>query len=642
MNAENLTSLSQVEAEEIANFYIHSTAVQGDITRNELRNYDAYKTLVLGFLLQQNRNGIYNFSPELVSQIKRTINLVTSSGATVTSMAKIVAKLTDPNKVIVESLKRSGIEIEEEHLDALVDALNLPVKQRQPGYGYSDAELQERKMKAIEEAIAVIANEARFQRMHSNKKSFFDQLWKIQRWAMLSSPGTALRNMASNIVVDKLGKASEKVGHAVTKMIPRRKEIGELEAKYQQYQIVGTKVSEDTKNFVDAMFNDPIYTKLEKGGKTTNVTFYDLLNDGMSKYFADNPLSRIFKSDPNDMRTASQAMARSIIVKLFGEEMFNTRGLKNEAAKTAATVMNQVASFTFKWLSDDKWIRKETMRLFGAMLTEDNIDLSEGYSTKVLDTLANAYSMAAYEYMHRDNIATKIESLVYNKLGSAGYFAYKQLFPFLTSSINWFNEALNYSPIGLAKGIINYAKMENTIRKMEVKQLKAKEEGRSELSPRFAKYLATKQIGQGIIGSVGFVAGIILASVGLAGLDEKDDKYKLRIGTNFWIDISDLVGSSGLLAGIAARSIFGEDDASFWDVTKGTMNILFDDSVYNGIISDLKYTDNLTDFFVNKTENALLSFIPNALKLFNKTLYAHTPQYSKMVHSNSYKEQWYK
>lgn len=629
VNAENLTSLSQVEAEEIANFYIHSTAVQGDITRNELRNYDAYKTLVLGFLLQQNRNGIYNFSPELVSQIKRTINLVTSSGATVTSMAKIVAKLTDPNKVIVESLKRSGIEIEEEHLDALVDALNLPVKQRQPGYGYSDAELQERKMKAIEEAIAVIANEARFQRAHSNKKSFFDQLWKIQRWAMLSSPGTALRNMASNIVVDKLGKASEKIGHAVTKMIPRRLEVREMEAKYQQYQIVGTKVSEDTKNFVDAMFNDPIYTKLEKGGKTTNVTFYDLLNDGMSKYFADNPLSRIFKSDPNDMRTASQAMARSIIVKLFGEEMFNTRGLKNEAAKTAATVMNQVASFTFKWLSDDKWIRKETMRLFGAMLTEDNIDLSEGYSTKVLDTLANAYSMAAYEYMHRDNIATKIESLVYNKLGSAGYFAYKQLFPFLTSSINWFNEALNYSPIGLAKGIINYAKMENTIRKMEVKQLKAKEEGRSELSPRFAKYLATKQIGQGIIGSVGFVAGIILASVGLAGLDEKDDKYKLRIGTNFWIDISDLVGSSGLLAGVAARSIFGEDDASFWDVTKGTMNILFDDSVYNGIISDLKYTDNLTDFFVNKTENALLSFIPNALKLFNKTLYAHTPQYSK-------------
>lgn len=629
VNAENLTSLSQVEAEEIANFYIHSTAVQGDITRNELRNYDAYKTLVLGFLLQQNRNGIYNFSPELVSQIKRTINLVTSSGATVTSMAKIVAKLTDPNKVIVESLKRSGIEIEEEHLDALVDALNLPVKQRQPGYGYSDAELQERKMKAIEEAIAVIANEARFQRTHSNKKSFFDQLWKIQRWAMLSSPGTALRNMASNIVVDKLGKASEKIGHAVTKMIPRRLEVREMEAKYQQYQIVGTKVSEDTKNFVDAMFNDPIYSKLEKGGKTTNVTFYDLLNDGMSKYFADNPLSRIFKSDPNDMRTASQAMARSIIVKLFGEEMFNTRGLKNEAAKTAATVMNQVASFTFKWLSDDKWIRKETMRLFGAMLTEDNIDLSEGYSTKVLDTLANAYSMAAYEYMHRDNIATKIESLVYNKLGSAGYFAYKQLFPFLTSSINWFNEALNYSPIGLAKGIINYAKMENTIRKMEVKQLKAKEEGRSELSPRFAKYLATKQIGQGIIGSVGFVAGIILASVGLAGLDEKDDKYKLRIGTNFWIDISDLVGSSGLLAGIAARSIFGEDDASFWDVTKGTMNILFDDSVYNGIISDLKYTDNLTDFFVNKTENALLSFIPNALKLFNKTLYAHTPQYSK-------------
>lgn len=629
-NADNLSKLTQVDAEEIINFYIHSTAIQGDITRNELRNYDAYKMLVLGYFVQQNRNGVYSFTEDLLNQVKRTINVVTSSGATVTATAKTLAKLTDPNRVVVESLKHAGIEVSDEAVDALVLALNLPTHQRQPGYGFTDTELQERKSRAIEEAIATISNDVRFQRRHStNKKSFFDQLWKIQRWAMLSSPGTALRNITSNVIVDKVGKAAEKVGQLATKALPKRKSVGEMEQKYTQYKIVGTKVSDDTKNFVEGLFENSIYTREDNKGKVTNVTFYDLMNDGMSKYFADNPLQRIFKSEDNDTRTAAQAMARSIIVKLFGEEMFNTENITNKTAKEAAKVMNKVAAFTFKFLSDDPWIKKETKRLFGAMLTEDNVPINEGYSTKVLDTLANAYAMAAYEYMHRDNFATKIESLIHNRLGSAGYFAYKQLFPFLTSSVNWFNEGLNYTPYGLAKGIINYIKLEKTIHKMEVKQLQAKAEGRSELTPRFAEYLAKKQIGQGILGSIGLITGALLAGFGFAGLDEEDDKYKLRIGTNIWIDISDLVGSSGMLAGIAMVSIFKDDDTTMWDVIKGTMNTIFDDSIYNGIITDITYSNTLTDFVVNKTENAMLSFIPNALKLFNKMLYVHAPQYSK-------------
>ncbi len=629
-NGDNLSKLTQVDAEEIINFYIHSTAIQGDITRNELRNYDAYKMLVLGYFVQQNRNGVYNFTEDLLNQVKRTLNVITSAGATVTSTAKTLAKLTDPNRVVVESLKHAGIEVSDEAVDALVNALNLPVHQRQPGYGFTDTELQKRKSKAIEEAIATISNDVRFQRRHStNKKSFFDQLWKIQRWAMLSSPGTALRNITSNVIVDKVGKAAEKVGQLATKALPKRKSVGEMEQKYTQYKIVGTKVSDDTKNFVEGIFENPIYTTRNNKGKITNVTFYDLMNDGMSKYFADNPLQRIFTSEDNDSHTAARAMARSIIIKLFGEEMFNTANITNKTAKQAATVMNKVAAFTFKFLSDDAWIRKETKRLVGAMLTEDNVPINEGYSTRVLDTLANAYAMAAYEYMHRDNFATKLESLIHNRLGSAGYFAYKQLFPFLTSSINWFNEGLNYTPYGLAKGIINYIKLEKTIHKMEVKQLQAKAEGRSELTPRFAEYLAKKQIGQGILGSVGLIAGALLAGFGFAGLDEEDDKYKLRIGTNIWIDISDLVGSSGMLAGIAMVSIFKDDDATMWDVIKGTMNTIFDDSIYNGIITDITYSNTLTDFVVNKTENAMLSFIPNALKLFNKMLYVHAPQYSK-------------
>ena len=322
-------------------------------------------------------------------------------------------------------------------------------------------------------------------------------------------------------------------------------------------------------------------------------------------------------------------MAKAIIIKMFGDQMFDTKNVNNKAAKAVMETMNKVSDFTFRWLSDDPWIKKETKRLFGKMLVEDKVDLSQGYSSQVLDTLAEAYAVAAYKYMHRRNFVNSIENAIRNRLGAAGYFVFKQILPFGAAGVNWFLEGLNYTPAGLALGIINYAKLENTIGRWERKRTEASSKGQSSVSPRFAEYFAKQQIGKGIVGSAGLLIGLLLGAIGLAAIDDEDDKPKLRIGTNFYVDISGIFGTQGILMGITMSSIFGDDNKSFWEVMKATTSGLFDDFVFNDLYSNITYSSSFADYLVNTTENAMLSFIPNFWKAFTRNLYSFAPQYSK-------------
>ena len=121
------------------------------------------------------------------------------------------------------------------------------------------------------------------------------------------------------------------------------------------------------------MFDEVLYSKTDNKGNTIKYSFYDTLSEGLSKYFDDKPHN--IKGKANDMQTAANVMAKAIIVKIFGNQMFDTANIKNSKAKAVLQTMNKVSDFTFKWLNDDPWIKKETKRLFGKMLVEDNINL---------------------------------------------------------------------------------------------------------------------------------------------------------------------------------------------------------------------------------------------------------------------------
>jgi hypothetical protein len=651
-NSGKLDTITQEEAAEIIDFYSHSLALEGDVTRNDIRVYESVRLMVLANFTDLMNNGIYQFDSDTVEQLNALMNTPVSTAATIMSVWSKVIGLVNPAKRITSALQQYyGIDVDEKSVAELVTALKKPTSGVE---GKTTEQLNKEKITAIEEALAKIQNEVKEKQVeHKKGDKVWDTLWKIERWAMLSAPGTAIRNATSNIVVDKFGKITEKLGDlAISKSRTKKEAIlakfeswrkanpnateipkefkgklpGIKQLEYKQYKISGTQVDDTTAAFVDKMFNETLYTKTDANGKVIEkYSFYDTLSDGLSKYFEDKAT---VKKDQG-IQSAANTMAKAIIIKMFGDQMFDTKNVNNKAAKAVMETMNKVSDFTFRWLSDDPWIKKETKRLFGKMLVEDKVDLSKGYSSQVLDTLAEAYAAAAYKYMHRRNFVNSIENAIRNRLGAAGYFAFKQILPFGSAGVNWFLEGLNYTPAGLALGIINYAKLENTIERWERKRTEASSKGQSSVSPRFAEYFAKQQIGKGIIGSAGLLIGLLLGAIGLAAIDDEDDKPKLRIGTNFYVDISGIFGTQGILMGITMSSIFGDDNKSFWEVMKATTSGLFDDFVFNDLYSNITYSTSFADYLVNTTENAMLSFIPNFWKAFTRNLYSFAPQYSK-------------
>lgn len=651
-NSGKLDTITQEEAAEIIDFYSHSLALEGDVTRNDIRVYESVRLMVLANFVDLMNNGIYQFNSDTVEQLNALMNTPVSTAATIMSVWSKVVGLVNPAKRITSALQQYyGIDVDEESVAELVTALKKPTSGVE---GKTTEQLNKEKITAIEEALAKIQNEVKQKQVeHKKGDKVWDTLWKIERWAMLSAPGTAIRNATSNIVVDKFGKITEKLGDlAISKSRTKKEAIltkfeewrkanpnateipsefkgklpGIKQLEYKQYKISGTQVDSTTAAFVDKMFNETLYTKTDANGKVIEkYSFYDTLSDGLSKYFEDKAT---VKKDQG-IQSAANTMAKAIIIKMFGDQMFDTKNVNNKAAKAVMETMNKVSDFTFRWLSDDPWIKKETKRLFGKMLVEDKVDLSQGYSSQVLDTLAEAYAVAAYKYIHRRNFVNSIENAIRNRLGAAGYFVFKQILPFGAAGVNWFLEGLNYTPAGLALGIINYAKLENTIGRWERKRTEASSKGQSSVSPRFAEYFAKQQIGKGIVGSAGLLIGLLLGAIGLAAIDDEDDKPKLRIGTNFYVDISGIFGTQGILMGITMSSIFGDDSKSFWEVMKATTSGLFDDFVFNDLYSNITYSSSFADYLVNTTENAMLSFIPNFWKAFTRNLYSFAPQYSK-------------
>ncbi len=518
-NSGKLDTITQEEAAEIIDFYSHSLALEGDVTRNDIRVYESVKLMVLANFTDLMNNGIYQFDSDTTEQLSALMSTPVSTAGTIMSVWSRVVGLVNPAKRITSALQQYyGIDVDEESVAELVTALKKPTSGVD---GKTTEQLNKEKITAIEEALAKIQNEVKQKQVeHKKGDKVWDTLWKIERWAMLSAPGTAIRNATSNIVVDKFGKITEKLGDlAISKSRAKKEAVlakfeewrkanpnateipnefkgklpGIKQLEYKQYKISGTQVDDTTAAFVDKMFNETLYTKTDANGKVIEkYSFYDTLSDGLSKYFEDKAT---VKKDQG-IQSAANTMAKAIIIKMFGDQMFDTKNVNNKAAKAVMETMNKVSDFTFRWLSDDPWIKKETKRLFGKMLVEDKVDLSQGYSSQVLDTLAEAYAAAAYKYMHRRNFVNSIENAIRNRLGAAGYFAFKQILPFGAAGVNWFLEGLNYTPAGLALGIINYAKLENTIGRWERKRTEASSKGQSSVSPRFAEYFAKQQIGK--------------------------------------------------------------------------------------------------------------------------------------------------
>lgn len=571
-NVEYLISLTQADVDQIIDFYLTSEIIP---STNKARQYSAIQVYLMTYIISNANSGRFLLTDTQRSELTTRLESIISMSAANLSNWKAAMKLLKPEETLIQSAAKSaGIEFAVSDVQALVEATNSGDIER----------IQAAKTAMYENAL---------KSYKGIKRSFFDRLLKFERMAMLSGPGTWVRNQVSNLMVVAGNKAAEFVSGPIVKMLdklfPKK-----FKHRDNQYKLVGTKVTSEVQTFIKREIIDS--------------KILELVRDGFSKYD-----TRKYK--PNET-TAEQSLADLIQNSIRSQIMKDTY--------SNSKVVNETYKFLFKMLSDNKYIDRAAIKYLGKILTEDNVNLNEGLSTDVLNHIADAYVMAAQDFMHTTNFFNDIETKLRERLGDKAFFVYKQFLPFAAASWNWFVAGLKYTPVGLVQGIYQYAKLENTIEKIE----KRKQKGEQVASSRFAEYIAKRNIGKGVIGTIGCAIGIALAAFGVAGIDEEDGKYKLRVG-DVYVDISDIFGTQGIFVGIAAFSSIKSGD--IWSAMGNVLDTMFLDSTFTDMFNSFRYSETFGDWLRDQPFSILSMFIPNMLKVLTSTTYGHKVQYSKGI-----------
>lgn len=589
-NIQRFAQFTDKDVEDIVEYYSHALLV-GKTNEESMRKFNAFKIYTLAYLHKLGTDGMIHVSADQLTRIDDMLRVVASGAGTDLAVFRSVLKVLNPNKAIVQSIAKSAnIEFREEDIDRVAKAAKSG------------------DVKAIERAMDNLYKQGL--KMYSgDKKAFLDKLWKFQRMAMLSSPGTWIRNIVSNTLVS----ASNSAGTVIGNLFLRKHKQG-------QYKLTGkspiklstTRVNKEWRNFgkikVDNKYARFIKEQIIDSG------LMNLTTEGLNKY----DIRKMDKDRATSQDILTELIVNSVVTKIFNQNQFDTK------------FMNNVGKALFTVLSDDPWINRRTISYLGKMLQEDGADVSQGLTEDILKAYAEAYTLAAWDYMHRPNFFTNIEYGIRRRAGVAGYYMYKQLLPFATAGWNWFMEGLNYTPVGLIRGIVQYARLENTIDKMEA----ARQAGDNMPSSRFAEYIAKRTFGKGVIGTIGIMIGIGLGIAGIAGIDEDDEKLKLKLG-DLYVDISDLFGTSGILVGIAMTNPWKNDDEKFgdkfWNALTQTLDQLFMDSTFSDLYNEFEYTDTFADWLLQQPAQVMGTFVPNIIKTFNGLLYNHKIKYSSGV-----------
>lgn len=587
-NTDTLVGMEDADVSDIIRYYTSTQMVNGIGTELAQKKYAIAQMSILTYILQQQREGRRNLTDADVKAAENLLYGLANNSANILSSWRDALKMLKPEERIMSNIaKAEGIVLSDEDVAEVMTVVK-------------SGDINKTK-DVIDDLYKRVYDKQTEYRKDLPPKSkldkFLDRVVAFQQTAMLSSPGTWIRNQVSNPLVTALNRASEVVGNLFGKLFPKKTTIE------GQYKIVGTNVTPEVQSFVKQNVLD--------------TGLLALIDDGISKY--DVRRGSVAGADISGV----DAMSEMILHKI-ARDVFNNLNNPFEGKNKVSKAFLATQHFIQKMLTDVPYIRKATVRYFGKMLVEDKVDLSKGMSKQVVDTLAQAYTYAAADYMHKSNVFTSIERAIYQKAGSKGRFVLKQFTPFLSASWNWFVKGLEYTPLGLGKAIYDYCNLEKRIAKAET-DLQA---GNIKVNPRMIEYTIKRKIGSGILGAIGIGIGAILGALGVAGVDkDDDDKLKLRVG-NTYIDISDVFGMSTIPLGMMLTNPIEGD---FMDVVYGVCDIMFDDFVVNDVIDNLRYTDNVGDWLLKQPESALSKLIPNALKTISGVAQIYKVKYDKGV-----------
>lgn len=561
-NTDTLLSADLNTIEEVSRWFLNTTL--NNASDEDFRQFNIIKQYFLEYVLTYSKtNKIYEqINANLKQQIDNWVEKNASLGGTSLAIHNNMLNIQDPLRNMRSAdMIIDGIKIEGENKEKLFEAI------------------ESGDIKYINEIIREITEYVESNK--TAKRSFARKIVSFRSMSMLSGPLTWLRNRVSNIVLKRLNKLSSLLGN---KMFKGKSQQGQLKLTAQITPEIQKYI---VNNFVDNEFFDKI-------------------------------VSNISKYNPSDIQSMKQtdlgvATKESVLAQLVIKSMYNEYYNKNTFK---SKFMNQIHNNLMKVMSDDTYVREAAIRYFGKLLAENNRQLDQGITDEVMNDFAKALGLALSDYMHSENFFNKWENILAEK-SEAGWFLYKTILPFASASWNWFKAMIKMSPIGLARSIINITTLEKRIAKAE----QLWQEGKTQISPELTEYIARRDLGQGVIGTIAFILGVALAAIGFIQLD--DDDYgnpKLTVGP-LKIDISSIFGSSSILAGAALVTGF-KDEGSFNEALNRTLDVMLDNFPIMQILELDMYSNGSWDIITSTAESTALSFIPNFISYIAGATYS--------------------
>lgn len=619
---EILLNLTQKDADDIIDFFVNGVISLNDATVQ----YQVAELLIMTYFIEIGRTGSVklkskksinnnpnpvNFviSEDQLAKLERLQQSRISRGSTIMSTWRHVLHQLDPIETIQQSIaRRAGVAPTNEEIKLLLEAAQT-----------GDGEVVEAAKQKVYKAMRARVIEKRSDTSKLSKSEkidvWLDKLLQYERLAMLSGPGTWVRNATSNCLVMgshwTADKMIPKLDEVLYKLFPKNKEVT------GQYKMVGTQIDDDVAAYIKV--------------KLVDSKLLDIAVSGINKY---DTRKSIKKTD--DTTILTEMLSEAAASWASRDTLVNKEG-KTGLGKLTRKGVTKVEGFLRTVISDDPWVKQATKKYLGKMITEDiaagritkkSFMPDDSISKEFLVYVAEAYKLAAHDYMHRSNPLLAFESKLAAKNYKA-YYAYKQIFPFAGAGWNWFMEGLNYTPIGLAKAIINFAKLESTVERMENARQTYKY---NEVGPssKFAEYIVKRNISKGVIGTIASIAGLLLGIFGAARLDEEDEKYKLIIG-DVAIDVSDVFGTQGIFIGMALGSGIKNQDR-FADVCIAALDQCFMDSTFSDVFNTFRYNDSVGESIAYQLYAWPNMFIPNFLKTLSALAEVHNVQFSAGIH----------
>jgi hypothetical protein len=557
---------------------------------SQLGKYQAFKLFLYGFFYAAARDNTYgwNFSNKEVDYIRELYEAQASANGIGLNAVKQMTNVIKPF-VIGSRFLDDWESVGEDEKEAFVELVEEMQKEKDFD---RQRELQKQIVNKLEEfAGRELAEDKHMGRRWSKK--WWSSAWKkvktYRYLAMLSGPGTWVRNAMSNVFVKSLNNASDAIGALIFRKTDYRDD---------QWDLRGVQVSNEVKEFTKLYIeeNPSLKHAYELSGK------YD--KRGKLKKDAD--------------------IAVAVITNAY---------LKYYRAENSPFVVR----FIQKRMSDEKFVKTAARKYLNKMLTieveKGNIDLADGLTGKVYALFADAVIQANEEYMHKRSPLADLIDRDFRVRYPVATEAINFLFPFLNSGFNWFvEEAINLSPIGLIKGIGRSRKLEARMAELDAKR----EAGEWTPNSRMAQYLARRDIGKGVIGTLLWTLGAILCLAGRLRVEEEKDKFYLNFGGDMRVDISNIFGSSSILIGASMVQPFVDnDDTTGLETALGyTLDTFLDGFFMADMMDRHQYDTNTWDFVGNEFNSALTSFFPQFIQVFVDALDEQKIRYSAGLKGN--------